>query len=196
MENVEQYPDYDELADQVAWVCDSFSLSYVHGVITAYLCFDLPFDVEEWLGSQVEINLTSRLSEISEQDIQVAREALLNLHQVSLKNLQNEEMGFDLLLPNDDEEMGYRAAALSDWSRGFIEVHESINTELDLSDDAADALVYLNQIIDLEICSEDAEEEEEEKAYFEIVEFVRLSSVLLYLELRLGQKQSQEKVVH
>jgi uncharacterized protein YgfB (UPF0149 family) len=106
--------------------------------------------------------------------------------------MADEEMGFELWLPDDDEPLEERTIALAQWCAGFLAGLGS-GGQLDaLSDEAREAIGDLQQIARAELAAtENGEEsEEDESAYAEIVEYVRVVALTMREEFR-GPEQHE-----
>lgn len=194
MTTIQQELEYDVLADSLSLISDYCSLSYIHGILTAYHCVKINFDVDDWLESQIAKNLSTRMHDADPASINLIRETLARMNNLVLDTLEEQDMGFNLILPDDEEEIAYRTLALADWSRGFIEIFESKSANMNLSEDAKEAIEYIKEIIDIDNDNEGTESDE--KYFFEISEYIRLAAILLFLELRLASKNKTEKVLH
>lgn len=103
----------------------------------------------------------------------------------------------ELLLPDDDTPLDERSRALSDWCTGFLfglglaggTVTES------LSGDAREVIADLTEFTRID--AEDDGSESAEKAFQEIVEYVRVGVLLIYEELmRTGAVASGQTRLH
>lgn len=96
--------------------------------------------------------------------------------------LNGGDMEFALLLPAGDTALEVRTDALGAWCRGFVLglASSGIRSDEHLSDEAKEALMDL---IVIQEAAADGGGEEEERAYVEIVEYVRICAQLLHDEL-------------
>jgi uncharacterized protein YgfB (UPF0149 family) len=89
-------------------------------------------------------------------------------------------MGFAPLLPDDEEPLAARAAALRDWAQGFLYGLGLTGTApSDLSPESAEALDDLAEIARLDAATASGSEQEE-AAYAELAEFVWVAGMLIY----------------
>ncbi len=114
-----------------------------------------------------------------ETDAAERRAALEQLAAWTQAALDPTSMGFDLLLPPDDWPLHERASAVLDWVRGLLFgltlgglSHEQL---LGQAGEAFDDLIELTRM-DLDAISED---EADEEALTEIVEFLRVAAMLI-----------------
>ncbi len=102
------------------------------------------------------------------------------------------EYGITLCLPDDETAFAARAAALSAWCKGFMYglgiagKPEVLNTE-----DIQDALSDLSEMIDLDYDEQD--ELQNEAAFVELIEYVRLVPVMIFQNQAAEQK---EETIH
>ena len=114
--------------------------------------------------------------------LQMVFEELLN---ASRTQLADEDMSFSLWLPNEEEMLEERTMALSQWCSGFLAGIGSSgdDTLKTLSEDANEALKDLQQISTADV-SDTAESEEDEVAFAEIVEYIRIVTLMIREDLR------------
>lgn len=149
-----------------------------HGCLCGALCTSPDYALERWLEELVAIDG-------DDPEADVAPDAALRLLFTDTQRaLHGDAMEFEPLLPDDDEPLERRAIALSQWCQGFLygfgtgkpmrdeDLNGEINEVLrDLSHIAAAA-------VDVGAAGED-----EEEAYAEVVEYLRVSVQLIHDEL-------------
>jgi uncharacterized protein YgfB (UPF0149 family) len=110
---------------------------------------------------------------------------LFSLYKDTVEDLNDPEYGFSLLLPDDDEPLPQRVEELSRWCQGFLfglglgGVREQTN----LSGETREVMRDFVEISRLGT-GEASDSNEDEAAFAEIVEYVRMAVLLLYEELR------------
>ena len=107
--------DYKDLEGLRKRASDSMDIAEYHGIICLYLCCNID-SFDDLLPSEKnndESNVSIHLIEF--------RNALLGLIDNTSNEFNSTELPFLLLLPNDDESLEKRAAALSLWCQGFID---------------------------------------------------------------------------
>jgi len=125
---------------------------------------------------------------------------LQQLFQISLERLQAAEFAFCLFLPEDEQALRLRTEALGTWCKGLVyglgvSGFDAEKFENPLVQEAMQDLI---QIIHLEVedtATDEQAAQEQERAYFELVEYLRMVVVLLYTE-NLSAKQEQGKSVY
>lgn len=148
------------------------------GALCGLLCAQGRADREAW---QAQV-----IGERPDGDI-LAREAedlLGALYEETVRQLNDGAMAFHLLLPDDEQPLGRRAEALGRWCQGFLFGLGlgGVREEKELPADVREILRDLAEISKVEFDVTDAGEEEE-RAYAEIVEYVRVGVLLINEEM-------------
>lgn len=109
------------------------------------------------------------------------------LYQSTFWQLSERLSEFEPVLPADDEDVALRAAALGHWCEGFLHGLVSARHSEALRDRLAaqplsDIIKDLLQITRAGL-DEESDEEDNESAYVELVEYVRVAAQLCYEEL-------------
>ncbi|MDC8013621.1 UPF0149 family protein [Tahibacter soli] len=152
--------------------------SDLHGSLTGYLCAGGVANARNWL-QRLEIDTDDQ---VSERD----RHALLDrLFRDCRRQLEDPELGFEPLLPGDDQPLSERADALVQWCRGFLGGFglsgAGAGDAAALSGDSAEILRDFGTIAGTRFEYEDAEEDE--SALAEVLEFIRVGVLLLHTEM-------------
>lgn len=170
-------PTYEEVEAVLAKTKAKYNASQVHGLMCGLLCSNSDATNQKWKTILFEKKPKTNTIETLEQ-----------LSESSFKQMTEFSFEFTLLLPEDDQDINERAEALGLWCQGFLmgleqasipiqnrhpgEVTETINDLIQISQ------INYGDIVDTE---------EDETAYFELVEYVRLGVVMIFQELRSGQ---------
>ncbi len=116
--------------------------------------------------------------------------ALDELARATQSQLQDRELGFQLLLPDDDASLQVRSGALFDWCRHFLGAFGlAAGAQPPLSDDSQEALQDLARLATA--TAEPEGDEEDEEALVEIEEFVRVAVLLLHGDCVLAVQHRQ-----
>ncbi|MDT8319523.1 MAG: UPF0149 family protein [Xanthomonadales bacterium] len=157
---------------------DAAGLAECHGVLCGLLCRENASAPSEFLHHLAALEL------LVEPPSALAS-VLGQAHESTARQLSDEEFGFELWLPDDDEPLEDRAGALARWSLGFLAGLASGGQWGTLSEEAAEAIEDLQQIARTELAGGGAETgEEDEAAYAEIVEYVRIVALTMREEFR------------
>jgi hypothetical protein len=149
-----------------------------HGMICGIICAAGNTDPALWLEHLLGDNTLSATA-------QLAQSLLTELCLESLRHLDDGDLGLVLLLPGDDTPLSLRSQALGEWCRGFLYglgvggMDEGVARVGDVAEIMRDLYEISNTRFEHEVTDED-----EESAYAEIVEYVRMSVLLCREELR------------
>jgi len=180
-------PDFEHTLALAKGNLEAPDLAECHGVVCGLLCrqadagFDLYIRCLETLGLVVDTGTALGLS----------LEELLN---TTRAQLADEEMGLCLWLPDDDEMLEERTMALSQWCGGFL---AGLGSGADgkvniLSEESREALSDLQEISSADV-TDSSQSEEDEIAFAEIVEYIRIVILMVREELRHPDEQD---VIH
>lgn len=173
-------PDYASLGAALVRENCLCSAPELHGVLVGLLAGGARLNKQRLfkvLEAHLELSgaLPDSLGEMSWQ-----------LHQQTLADLTDSDLPFQPLLPDDDEEaLVQRAMLLGEFCDGFLVGFGTAARKGDeerLSEEARDALAQLVEISHIDT-DEELNEQEDESAYIELHEFVRLAVTILFTEL-------------
>jgi uncharacterized protein YgfB (UPF0149 family) len=154
-----------------------------HGCLVGALCTTQHYPMERWL-EEIIPDEERRVDDDSQQ-------ALRLLYADTLNALRGEAMDFELLLPGDEIPLATRAGGLSQWCQGFLygfgstaQINEVAPKQDDLPANVNEILNDLTHIGRASVEIEgDADNESEEEAFAEVVEYVRVGVQLIHDEL-------------
>jgi uncharacterized protein len=123
--------------------------------------------------------------------VPAACELLRELRRDSLAHLHDPESGFMPLLPEDDQSLTLRVDALAQWCQGFL-YGLATRPALDLNQASPELREVVSDLVQISRAGVEADagddEEADENAYMELVEYVRAGAQLVFLELRLPEQ--------
>lgn len=169
---------FPELERQLSALGADMAATESHGVLCARFCTETRPDpaawVQEVIGQQDSNNLQVRNSQ----------ETLAHLYLQTEQLFQNALEQFDLLMPDDHEPLDVRMQALVDWCSGFLsglglaglEDNESLDLEI------REIMQDFIEITRMDVAVDDVEENE--AAFTEIEEYVRIGVMTIGLSLR------------
>jgi uncharacterized protein YgfB (UPF0149 family) len=155
-----------------------------HGCLCGALCTSPDYSLERWLDELVAADEEG--GEIPPDD------ALRLLFSDTQRALRGDEMEFEPLLPDDDEPLERRATALSQWCQGFLYgfgTGKPTRAE-DLNGQVNEVLRDLSHIAAASV-DVGAAGEDEEEAYAEVVEYIRVGVQLVHDELEAVRDSGQ-----
>ena len=172
----ELLPDYDLVADVISRSGSESNAAECHGSLCALLCVASGLEPGDW----VQMFFQEKADNLPVNDIE-----LLNSLFLTTQSQMNSD-GFELqvLQPSDDSRVVVRVEALSNWCQGFLlglglgGVTEVASLPGDLPELVND-FVKISRADSLDL----GEEEEAEMAYMEIVEYLRVGTLMFRQEM-------------
>jgi yecA family protein len=182
--------DYDEVNAELGAVHAGMRASECHGFLCGHFCSSNSLITDSW-----QEHLLAGIDDtVNVEDCVAILEKLAN--QVKLEIL-SEDISFDLLLPEDDAAMSTRSSALAEWCAGFasglglggMTEKTQLNKECD---------EFVKDVISISRMETTMEEgEEAEAALFEIVEYIRVGTIMLHQELhQIDINEERPEVLH
>ena len=164
----------------------SIDVSEYHGKICAYLCCDNA-SAEDLLPEEINADGSSLSSETMK-----LKTVFLSLIAETLEQLNDAEMSFYPLLSPDSKSLTDRTLSLSSWCRGFIDGFGHVIAQKNISNDhieqdiIGEIIEDFSQISKLSTASV-MNEDGEELAYMEVVEYVRVGAQLIFEEMKVAK---------
>jgi len=174
---VPQLPDFEQAMSLAGNRMGEGGLAECHGAACGLLCRRPGSRADEYL------DLLGALELLREPERALAAR-FAELFEATARQLADEQLRFALWLPPDEEPLEDRTLALGRWCTGFLAALGS-GTEWAagaLSEEVSEALEDLAQIARAEVGG-GGENEEEEAALAEIVEYVRVVTLMMRDEL-------------
>ena len=174
-------PDRDELNDALRRCGSSWSAAQAHGLLCSRLAVLSVNAGVEWLRQVLE---GADASDSATRKCASQLETLFTDTQQKLTERQSE---FTPLLPGDDESAQERAQALAHWCEGFL--HGLVS---DVSSDRLKKCLAEEPLCDIirdllemtrAAADDDVDDEDNDSAYAELVEYLRVAAQLTYEEL-------------
>jgi uncharacterized protein YgfB (UPF0149 family) len=173
-------PDYSDIAFALDKLATEVVPGEVHGVVCGLLCANAAAAAETWIQSL--------WPHLPQGDLLVgeALEVFRQLHEATRRHLNDPGCEFRLLLPDDDIGLDARVHALGDWCQGFL-VGLSLGGITDLSPLPADAREIAEDLVEIARAGTSYQlegSEEDEHAYAELMEYLRVGVLLINEELQ------------
>ncbi len=163
-------PNYVELARVFEKIMPNSNVAQIHGLLCGAICAKG--------GADIEMAKLFPLAKKSKKALTL----LDQMYESSYHELSEFSFQFSLILPTDSVDINTRAESLGLWCQGFLtglgqvpatEVSEEVN-------EALEDMMEISKINFGDIATND----EDETAYFELVEYVRLSILMIFHELK------------
>lgn len=174
-----QNPRFDHLEASLDRAGAAMSPAESHGLLCGMVCAAGRLDQERWLGQVFED------ADLAKQSVHACRQALLELAEATLTQLNDPALEFSLLLPDEEDSLTSRTAALVDWSQGFLLGLGlgGIGDPVELPADVAEIIKDIWEISCADV-EGGPQGEDEERALTELAEYVRISVLLVNEELQ------------
>ena len=170
--------DHDELEQALSAASAESGASEAHGLLAGIICAGGKSAPELWLTHILGENTLNAAA--AEADSRLA-----TLHTGILSQFNDDAFGFDLLLPDDEAPLSLRTEALSQWCGGFLYglALGGFREGAEMPDNVNEVMKDFYEISHARFAYE-ATDDADEAAYMEIVEYVRMSVLLLHEELQ------------
>lgn len=182
-------PNLEELTEALRRMNTVCSGSELHGVLTGLLAG----------GARLNRSaLMKALESHTEADQAFADDFVAGVWQLQLQTLEDlnaSELLFNPLLPDDEEDLGARVAALSDWCQGFLVGFGTAVRPNDTrlhEESVKETLQDVVHIANVDSAAQD-NDEADESAYAELFEFVRMAAIHLFEEMAPPEEQHPER---
>lgn len=173
--------EYDALEDSLSRCGSNWNAAQAHGLLTGRLAILGPPAGPEWL-----LQVLDGVEEGNAYRTE-CQKLMDTLYQATFWQLSDRLSEFELLLPGDGDDVGLRTEALGHWSEGFLHglvssrhgdaLRKRLAAE-PLSDIIKDILQITRAGLD-----EESDQEENEAAFVELSEYLRVAAQLCYEEL-------------
>lgn len=178
---------YRDIADTLARIDAEMGAAECHGMCCGVLCANDNFNVSA---------MTARLVGSSDSDSGDGADQLGELLNATIAQLHSGEYDLRLLLPDDEAPLHERTAALGQWCQGFVMGLSAggVSEDTDIPKDSRELLLDFTRIsYDLHRDQDlnQADGDEQEQAYTEIEEYVRVGVLLIREELQSIQPDGQ-----
>jgi uncharacterized protein len=188
---VKQLPTYQDIIKILACNNRKIFPAELHGYICGLICGG--GHTEDKMGFEVALNMLADEGYASKS----AKEVVARLMIISFQQLQDVDCGFQLLLPEDNETLLLRTEALVGWCQNFLSGLgvASVDQQIFKNPEFSETLRDISEITKLKH-DKKTPEEEAEAFYMELVEYVRMATLLIYTEnvSRNTNKQPKETV--
>ncbi len=172
-------PDYDVLDDQLRAAGSGWDAAGVHGLLAGRLAAQGAAAGSSWLSAALED------SDGGSSARRECEASLDKLFQETYRQLTERQSEFSPLLPDDSASTAVRARCLGRWSEAFlhglvsVDHGEAVRKRL-----AAEPIAgIIKDLLEFTRASADTSGEADERAYAELVEYLRVATQLVYEEL-------------
>jgi len=180
--SVNQELDYYSLDDALARAQTSMDPSDCHGLLAGLICAAGFADPRLWMAEVFE--------DYNPKDKPQAEAFRLvqALYEDELARMNSPDLDFALLLPDDEDALRDRVASLGSWCGGFLSGLGlgGVKEQAQLPEEISELIDDFAQItrVDFDL---DSPDEEEQAAFEEVVEYVRIGVLFVNEELQPGK---------
>ncbi len=174
---------YEEIMDLIEELDGKCSAEELHGVAAGQIAVGANNSSEDWLKMAVEF------IDAVEPMTAVIKLELCGIYDNLVAALQDTDLSFQLLLPDDDSSVEFRATALGKWCQGFLVGFGTSGMKRhQLSEELEEALHDIAAIS--QVGSEEDDSEESEQNFVTLTEYVRMAVLNIYLEMAQNNRQA------
>ena len=145
------------------------------------------------------VNSSSAWLGLQEEAAEGAFGTLESFYESTLSDLQDISFLFKPLLPDDELPLAERLLSVGDWCTNYLSgLGDGMGAEFDVSEDGKEALQDISAIgqISTDFDSDEESEEDGEKDYLELVEYIRIAVQLIFSDLDPMEKAAPEPTIH
>ncbi len=181
-------PPFDDVSWELADRDVNLHPSECHGSICGYVCGISSADYTDWMTQVLlEIDKRDALEEPVNLDLDQKSydlPGLMTVFRVTAAQLSDPGFEFSLLLPSDEVGLEERTEALAAWCQGFLFGLTAcgIRKFESLSEDVNEVIRDIVEISKAGL--NEGVTEEDEAAFEEVVEYVRMGVLLIWTEIR------------
>ncbi len=167
-------PNYTDVTTALDATETPFLVAQVHGFICGLLCATSGKTDNSW---QKKV--------LAEHKSKAAREILQQLFETSFHLISEFSFEFTLLLPDDKTAINLRTEALGSWCQGYLSGLKHCHVPIE-NREPSEITDTLNDILEISQVNYDdlQQDEENEAAYFELLEYIRLAVLMIFHEFK------------
>ncbi len=164
--------DFDDVQSALEGLGADVDAAEAHGTLCALLLDNC--DLSLWLGHTFE-ELPDSADVLAAERLDLLGE----LFELTREQFENEDLGLELLLPDESDDFGLRLLGLSSWCQGFL-YGFGVNSRFDESTLDEEARECLSDLLEISKLSHDQEgDDAAEQQLAEIAEHVRIVTLIL-----------------
>lgn len=186
MSKTPSLPSYTELESALRKIEPNSNVAQIHGFICGVLCVTSGEIGDIWK----KILPTAK-------NPKKTKVMLTEIYENTYHQLNEFSFEFSLLLPDDEDDINARAEALGLWCQGFLTGLEE-SPEPVRKHAPAEVVEGLDDLLEIAKINfgDIASNEEDETAYYELSEYVRLTVLMIYQELKSGYSGEEGLISH
>lgn len=186
--------NYETCASAIERIGADTGVAEMHGQLVGQVCSQTNLTAEEWMSTAMPelIDAISSGDALAKESAKV----LTDLFQGTAASLEDRQLGFQLLLPDDENALEQRIIELGEWCQGFL-LGLAVGGIKDFQNLPGELPDLMNDIVEISRAEsyELENENEDEAAYMDLNEYVRLGVMMAWEELHLLKAGSSDKPV-
>ena len=174
--------DYSTIQSALQRIAVDFSPAECHGQLSGLFCSMPEFSYQQWIDTALP---ALREAMVSGDALAAESDGLLQqLYRDTEASIQDRELGFQLVLADDSEALAQRLEQLAEWCSGFL-LGLAMGGIKEYKGLPGDIPEFLQDLVEVSRAGsfELENEEEDETAYIELIEYVRMGVMLVRMEL-------------
>lgn len=182
--------DYDQLNDALRRAGSTWDAAQAHGLLSGRLAVAGVAAGPAWVQQVLDGTDPANAS------VKECETRLLHLMQATHRDFAERLSQFMPVLPDDGNSRAERAAGIAHWSEGYL--HGIVSAEAEdavrkrLADEPIAGIIKDLLAMTRATVDDDADREEDEEAYAEIIEYLRTAAQIVYEELALLRPEAPQ----
>lgn len=175
-------PPFDDIDLALEDIGAAQGAAAIHGLLSGLAC----------AGAELpDARLCALMAEALDVDLpaDTVRD-LLAMNRTLRSQFEDEDLGFELLLPEDDQPLADRVRCMAEWCDGFLGGFgqgSGNRSDADLTPDVRDLIASLGEFTRAEV-GDETEGEEAERDFAELVEYLRIAAMTIFTEMALQRE--------
>lgn len=164
--------------------------SETHGVLSGLVCGGIALDKNSWQGF---------FNDVVNEGMGLphpVKKLVESIYTQIISQLTDDDLGFRLLLPNDDLPLDERCDAMAQWAQGFLVGFGMVQQALNEASSEIQELIRDIRDISQVSLNFEQEDEESEIAFAEIVEYLRVGAMLCFNNFSRKPEPPVSKTLH
>ena len=170
---------YEELADLIVELGGLSSAAEIHGVACGSLAAGADWDAAVWVS-----NSLTYMDASEKQPTTVARAELVVVQEQAYAALADADLGFTMLLPNEETALPQRAEALGQWCVGFLSgfalAGKNIDDDVPGAKEVAEIFRDFAAIANVALDEESIDADASEADFMQLTEYVRVAALTVF----------------
>ncbi|QLE78541.1 UPF0149 family protein [Francisella sp. Scap27] len=168
-------PNFEDVREALNIMQALTTASESHGLLCALFSFGADVKFTAWSDSL----MTKSLEEGDLVAIS-ALQTMKKLYDYTKAQFDEKGLSFDLFIPADDEELGYRAEGLANWIKGFLSGVGLFGLDFEKTD-KKDVKEAINDLMQISYMDHSAlgDDEDSEADFLELLEYTRVAVLLI-----------------